>query len=180
MKVASENGGEKAVDALPGDNLFRTFGQTSFPTNLGNLGKLGWPLRSLSTYAPPASGTGLTSNRAHFGRLPAFECISTKHVDHTSVPNSLLLMTPYPRVDQIVWIFGEESPLLPLFSIISKYRRLSRSRGSNESEEEGRKWTEDDAFRFSNDIGYRRYNSRSANPSIIVSVAITLPRLTII
>lgn len=101
-------------------------------------------------------------------------------VDHTSVPNSLLLMTPYPRVDQIVWIFGEESPLLPLFSIISKYRRLSRSRGSNESEEEGRKWTEDDAFRFSNDIGYRRYNSRSANPSIIVSVAITLPRLTII
>lgn len=36
------------------------------------------------------------------------------------------------------------------------------------------------AFRFCNEIGYRRYNSRSVNPSIIVSAAITLPRLTII
>lgn len=157
MKVASVRSREeeKAVDALPGDNLFRTFDRSDRPVSR----------RISRNWVGPLDPFPLTSNRAHFGRLPAFECISMK---------VSIVATPPPRQKSSERPGG--GPLLPPFSIISQ-QRLSRSRDERGLNNR-RKWTS--AFRFSNDIGYRRYNSRPANPSIIVSAAITLPRLTII
>lgn len=157
---------EKAVDALPGDNLFRTFDRSDRPVSRRISGNWVGPF---DPFPPAASGTGLTSNRAHFGRLPAFECISMK-VSIVATPPPMT----YPRQKSSERPGG--GPLLAPFSIISQ-QRLSRSRDERGLNNR-RKWTS--AFRFSNDIGYRRYNSRPANPSIIVSAAITLPRLTII
>lgn len=54
---------EKAVDALPGDNLFRTFDRSDRPVSRRISGNWVGPL---DPFPPAASGTGLTSNRAHF------------------------------------------------------------------------------------------------------------------
>lgn len=80
---------EKAVDALPGDNLFRTFDRSDRPVSRRISGNWVGPF---DPFPPAVSGTGLTSNRAHFGRLPAFECISMK----VSIVATPLPMT-YPR-----------------------------------------------------------------------------------
>lgn len=166
MKVASVRSREeeKAVDALPGDNLFRTFDRSDRPVSRRISGNWVGPF---DPFPPAASGTGLTSNRAQFERLPAFECISMK-VSIVATPPPMT----YPRQKS-----SAAAPFGPLLDhLAAKVVTIARrdERGLNNR----RKWTS--AFRFSNDIGYRRYNSRPANPSIIVSAAITLPRLTII
>lgn len=112
---------EKAVDALPGDNLFRTFDRSDRPVSRRISGNWVGPF---DPFPPAASGTGLTSNRAHFGRLPAFECISMK-VSIVATPPPMT----YPRQKS-----SERPGGGPLLAPFWPPSRASRSKGCHDRE----------------------------------------------
>lgn len=180
LKIRPENEGEKekAVDALPGDNLFRTLDRSDRPVFRQISGNWVGPFDPF----PPRAPTYHLWDRINVksGR-PALECISTKVSIivplHTS--SSFDDVSSPKESTKSLENSKKEDSTTPFWCPPS---RSSREAHATIVDERG--WNirakKMGAFRFCNEIGYRRYNSRSVNPSIIVSAAITLPRLTII
>lgn len=180
LKIRPENGGEKekAVDALPGDNLFRTLDRSDRPVFRQISGNWVGPFDPF----PPRAPTYHLWDRINVksGR-PALECISTKvsiivplhtssSFDDVSSPKEStksLESSKKPDSTTLFWCPSSRSSREAHATIVDERGWNIRAKKMG-------------AFRFCNEIGYRRYNSRSVNPSIIVSAAITLPRLTII